>query len=281
MPELPEVETTRRGISPHIVGQILTHTVVRVPQLRWAMPDLQLLAGATLTHIDRRAKYLLLHMQKTAESGQMLTLMIHLGMSGSLRVIPEHTPAQKHDHVDWCFANGQCLRLTDPRRFGAVFLFPSDEVNSHPRLAGLAPEPLSPAFDVAYLTCVLKARQKNIKACLMDNHLVVGVGNIYANEALFQANIHPETPSGLLQHTQITRLHHAIQSILRAAIDAGGSSLRDYVHADGSLGFFQQQYFVYGRKNEPCRVCKTTIISLTQQTRSSFFCPQCQAQTPA
>lgn len=270
MPELPEVETTRRALLPHLQGQRIADIVVRDRRLRWPVPrDLaRRTVGRVVRAVDRRAKYLLLD----CDGGWII---LHLGMSGSLRVLPVGTPAGKHDHVDIVMASGWLARLTDPRRFGAV-LWQTGAPSRHPLLAALGPEPLEPGFDGAALHTRLRGRSAAIKTSLMDSRIVVGVGNIYASEALFRAGIHPKTASGKVSLPRCERLVGAIRETLEAAIAAGGSTLRDFVSADGSPGYFQQNYHAYGRGGEPCRVCGTAIKMLRQGQRATYYCPRCQ-----
>ena len=270
MPELPEVETTLRGIALHLNKQRIADIVIRNPRLRWPIPeDLpELLRGQVIRGLQRRAKYLLI----AFDHG---TLILHLGMSGSLRILPWGTPAEKHDHFDLLLDNGRLLRLRDPRRFGAV-LWHRGDVAQHPLLAALGPEPLQAGFNTGHLYAATRKRKAAIKLVIMDNHVVVGVGNIYANEALFRAGIRPQLAAGKLSRERCTRLTETIKEVLRAAIRKGGSSLRDYVDSDGKQGYFQQHYFVYGRAGEPCLRCGTTIKQLRQGQRSTFYCPQCQ-----
>ena len=269
MPELPEVETTRRGLSPRLEGRTLERIVVRNPRLRWPVPDdLEArLAGHALRSIDRRGKYLLFDFGAT-------TQIVHLGMSGSLRLARPDEPAALHDHVDWLFDDGTVLRLRDPRRFGAVLW--TDAVAGHPLLAHLGPEPLTDAFDAAWLHARCRHRQTAIKQVIMDAEVVVGVGNIYASESLFHAGIRPATAARRLTRPACERLAAAIKKVLAAAIAAGGSSLRDYVASDGELGYFQLQTRVYDREGQPCRICATAIRRIVQGQRASFYCPTCQ-----
>lgn len=274
MPELPEVETTRRGLEPHVVGQTIRAVVVRNPALRWPIPEQlgKLLAGGKIQRIDRRAKYLLLRVEHSKHSGW---LMLHLGMSGSLRIIQATEPPGVHDHFDLVLANGQAMRLRDPRRFGAVLWIDGD-TSSHPLLDHLGVEPLSDAFDGDYLYRHTRSRSAAIKLTIMDAHLVVGVGNIYASEALFEAGINPKLPARRLGPERCAKLAQAIKHTLARSIQAGGSTLRDFVGATGEPGYFQQQYFVYGRTDEPCRQCKQPIRQIKQGQRSTFYCPRCQ-----
>ncbi|HZR02708.1 MAG TPA: bifunctional DNA-formamidopyrimidine glycosylase/DNA-(apurinic or apyrimidinic site) lyase [Burkholderiales bacterium] len=270
MPELPEVETTRRGIEPWLLNERISGVAVRHAGLRWPVPgDLaRHLRDRSIRSVQRRSKYLLLD----CESGW---LILHLGMSGSLRVVLSDTPCGKHDHFDLVLGNGRSLRLTDPRRFGAVLWHRGDPA-AHKLLRDLGPEPFDVAFDASWLHAQLRGRTAPIKNLLMDAHIVCGVGNIYANESLFRAGIHPNRAGGRISLSRCARLVEAVQTTLRAAIDAGGSTLRDFVHADGGRGYFQQSYFVYGRAGEPCRVCGTPIRSIRLGQRSTFLCPRCQ-----
>jgi formamidopyrimidine-DNA glycosylase len=270
VPELPEVETTRRGLAPHMQGQRIEAVIVRNRALRWPIPrDLaKQVCGRTVRAVERRGKYLLID----CGTGWMI---LHLGMSGSLQVVPKGTPAGKHDHVDLVLSSGMVARLTDPRRFGAL-LWEADDPHRHPLLARLAPEPLGTEFHAAWLHARTRGRSAAIKNVVMNSHIVVGVGNIYASESLFRAGIHPGLAAGRVSLLRCKKLVAAIQETLAAAIEAGGSSLRDYVGAEGDPGYFQQTYFVYGREGKPCRVCGTTIKTLRQGQRSTFFCPGCQ-----
>lgn len=269
MPELPEVETTRRGLLPHLQGQTLRQVVVHDARLRWPVPaDLPgVLAGRRLAGIERRGKYLLFDFDGVVQ-------LVHLGMSGSLRLVGRNEPLAAHDHVEWRFGRSVRLRLRDPRRFGAVLLAPDPP--SHPLLAHLGPEPLSAAFDGDTLYRASRGRRTAIKNLIMDSHIVVGVGNIYASEALFHAGIRPGRAAGRLSRTACMRLAQAIQRVLQAAIRAGGSSLRNYVAADGELGYFQTETRVYDREGLPCRDCGTPIRRQVIGQRSAFFCPACQ-----
>jgi formamidopyrimidine-DNA glycosylase len=270
MPELPEVETTRRGLTPHLQGQRLETAIVRNRALRWPVPrDLATqVSGRTVRAVERRGKYLLID----CGTGWII---LHLGMSGSLQVVPRSVPAGKHDHVDLVLASGMVARLTDPRRFGAVLWEPNDPLH-HPLLARLAPEPLGTEFNAAWVHAHTRGRSAAIKTIVMDSRIVVGVGNIYASESLFRAGIHPGLAAGRISLLRCEKLVFAIRETLAAAIEAGGSTLRDYVGAEGLPGHFQQTYFVYGRQGDLCRVCGTTIKSLRQGQRSTFFCPACQ-----
>ncbi len=270
MPELPEVETTLRGLAPHLTGQTVADVVVRNAQLRWPIPrELPtLLRGQTVRGLRRRAKYLLVEFDHG-------TLILHLGMSGSLRILPVGSEVLKHDHFDLVLANGMLMRLRDPRRFGAV-LWHAGDVSQHPLFAALGPEPLENDFDTEHLYRATRGKTAAIKLVIMDNHIVVGVGNIYANESLFRSGIKPQLPAGKLSRVRCAALVNEIRSTLRAAIKKGGSTLRDFVHSDGSPGYFQQHYFVYDRKGEPCRKCGAPIKQIKQGQRSSFYCGNCQ-----
>lgn len=274
MPELPEVEITRRGIAPYLEGQFITGVVIRNPSLRWPIPGNlpEELKGLRVQSVRRRAKYLLLDCVNGI-------LIFHLGMSGSLRILSpqaSHTvePAQKHDHFDLTL-NNTILRFRDPRRFGAV-LWHTGDIQHHPLLKYLGPEPLTPDFNAKQLFDKTRGRRTNIKETLMDSHVVVGIGNIYANEALFHAGISPEVSSGKISLVRYKRLVQAIQDTLKKAIEAGGSSLRDFVNADGNPGYFQQQYWVYGRGGQLCKRCGGIIKQIRQAQRSSFYCISCQ-----
>ncbi|AJC20897.1 bifunctional DNA-formamidopyrimidine glycosylase/DNA-(apurinic or apyrimidinic site) lyase [Pandoraea pulmonicola] len=275
MPELPEVEVTRRGIAPHVAGTRVARIDVRNAALRWPVPDGldTLLRGETLVGVERRGKYLLLEYAPG-------WLLVHLGMTGTLRVMPEPLAlpaAGVHDHIDLVFE--RCaLRYRDPRRFGAMLFHPrsAGDVLSHPLLASLGVEPLSDAFDGNHLHAGTRGRTVAIKQALLAGTIVVGVGNIYASESLFRAGIHPRLAAGKLSRPRAERLAQAIKVVLAAAIEKGGSTLRDFVGSDGKSGYFQQEYFVYDRTGQPCRVCGTPIRQIVQQQRSTFFCPHCQ-----
>lgn len=270
MPELPEVETTRRGLAAHLTGLAIRDIVIRNAKLRWPVQqDIpELLRGCTIVSLKRRAKYLLMD----CGSG---TLILHLGMSGSLRILTADLTPEKHDHFDLKLSNGTLMRLRDPRRFGAV-LWHVGDVDMHPLLASLGPEPLETNFDARYLHQATRGRSISIKQCIMDNHIVVGVGNIYANEALFRAGIKPQLAAGKLSLPRCARLVAEIRATLNEAINLGGSSLRDFVNTSGEAGYFQQHYWVYGRNGEPCRHCGTPIRQIRQGQRSSFYCRSCQ-----
>jgi formamidopyrimidine-DNA glycosylase len=269
VPELPEVETTRRGIAPHVEGRRIVATTLRRPDLRWPIPAAirDELPGQRIGAVRRRAKYLLL----AAESGSAI---LHLGMSGSLRVLPASTPAQTHDHVDLALDSGRVLRLTDPRRFGALLWQPHGE--THELLRGLGPEPLSDEFDGAYLFARSRARSAPIKHFLMDQRIVVGVGNIYAAEALFRAGIHPVRAAGRVSAERYDALATAVKDILAYAIQRGGTTLRDFLNPDGEPGYFEQELFVYGRAGEACKVCGTMLRAADWGQRATVYCPRCQ-----
>ncbi|MDR2240683.1 MAG: bifunctional DNA-formamidopyrimidine glycosylase/DNA-(apurinic or apyrimidinic site) lyase [Zoogloeaceae bacterium] len=269
MPELPEVEITRRGLLPDLAGRAVDAVVTRQTALRYPLPRAlnRRLAGQILRGIDRRGKYLLFRFDPG-------TLILHLGMSGSLRLTPPGEPPGKHDHLDIVFG-GRALRLRDPRRFGALLWTP-DDAAAHPLIAPLGIEPLSGAFDGGWLYAATRQRRAPIKLCLMDSHVIVGVGNIYASESLFRAGIDPRTPAGKLSRARCDRLAAAVKTTLEAALAAGGSSLRDFIHSDGGSGWFQQQHAVYGREGEPCRACGAKVRALRQGQRSTFYCPRCQ-----
>ena len=270
MPELPEVETTRRGLERHLRGRRIRAALVHDARLRWPVtPRLDAkLRGQRLRHIERRAKYLLLRLTRG-------TLIVHLGMSGNLRVVPRKTALRRHDHVELQLDSGLALRLNDPRRFGSC-LYTSGEPLEHRLLRDLAPEPLEAQFDGAYLHGLTRGRRIAIKLLLLNGRLVTGVGNIYASEALFRAQVRPQRAARTLTRADCARLVTAIRSVLAAAIRAGGTTLRDYVSADGDPGYFRQKLYVYERAGLPCRRCRTPIRQITQGQRSTYYCPRCQ-----
>jgi formamidopyrimidine-DNA glycosylase len=270
MPELPEVETTRRGIEPHLRGRRIERLIVRQPRLRWAIPtDLDdLLRGQVVERVDRRAKYLLVPFAHG-------TLIMHLGMSGSLRIINSGEPPRAHDHVDFELDSGQALRFHDPRRFGAVLWHAIGDA-AHPLLSELGPEPLSDAFDGDYLFEQSRGRQAAVKTFLMDGHIVVGVGNIYANEALFAAGIRPDRAAGRISRPRYARLAEEVKRVLAHSIRQGGTTLRDFVGGDGQPGYFKQQLAVYGRGGQLCRICKDELVEVRLGQRSTVFCRRCQ-----
>ncbi len=269
MPELPEVETVCRGISPHIINQTIKGVIVRNDKLRYPVTKnlANIIHDQTVINISRRAKYILI--ETTIGS-----LIIHLGMSGSLLIINDNAPPQKHDHVDIIFENCT-LRYHDPRRFGCI-LFEENNPLQHKLLCKLGPEPLTDSFSGKYLFDISRKRKKPIKLFLMDNHIVVGAGNIYANEALFISGIHPETPATSLTLDQYTRIVATIKIVLSQAIEAGGTTIQDYVNSEGKPGYFQQKLHVYGRNGMKCHNCSDTIISIKQGQRTTFLCPTCQ-----
>ncbi len=269
MPELPEVETTRRGLAPHVTGRRLHAVVVREPRLRWPVtPELpRLLEGRTITGLHRRAKYLLFE----TDRGH---LMVHLGMSGSLRMVQPTTPLMTHDHIDMQFDGELWLRYNDPRRFGSFHWLPRG--SDHPLLAQLGPEPLEPAFDGAHLFRLSRGRRTSVKPFVMDGRIVVGVGNIYASEALFLAGISPARPAGRIALPRYERLAGCIRQVLGAAIAQGGTTLRDFVGGDGRPGYFAQQLWVYGRAGQPCKRCGTRLREKRLGQRSSVYCVACQ-----
>ncbi|MCB1983991.1 MAG: bifunctional DNA-formamidopyrimidine glycosylase/DNA-(apurinic or apyrimidinic site) lyase [Burkholderiales bacterium] len=283
MPELPEVEVTRLGIAPYLEGHRITGITIRHPKLRWPIPDRlhEQLQGKLIVSVSRRAKYLLFD----CETG---TLILHLGMSGSLRLLRVNDQKSiqsvkfvdapgKHDHFDLIIDNQTLLRFRDPRRFGAVLWQPGS-IKQHPLFIQLGPEPLSEDFCATRLYENSRGRKSSIKTLLMNNRIVVGVGNIYANEALFHAGINPRTAAGRIGLSRYERLVKNIKSVLEKAIEAGGSSLRNFVGSDGNPGYFQQQYWVYGRVGMACKKCGTHIKQIKQNQRSSFYCPACQRQ---
>lgn len=269
MPELPEVETTRRGLLP-LLNQTVTQVVIRNPSLRWPIPAhlVDTLKQQALLELTRRGKYILARF----EAGSVL---LHLGMSGRICLLEKDETPGKHDHFDLHFADGHVLRLRDPRRFGAV-LWAGQEPFKHVLLEVLGPEPLDEVFQGAWLHQQLRKKTAPIKNAIMDSHLVVGVGNIYASEALFRAGIHPQTAANKLSKARCERLVTEIKTTLQDALQAGGSSLRDFFGADGNPGYFQQEYFVYGRTEQPCKRCGAPINNIRLGQRSTFFCQHCQ-----
>lgn len=270
MPELPEVETTRRGIEPHLLDRKIKRVIVRNRQLRWPVsPKLAKAATGSRVHsVRRRAKYLLIG----TDTG---TIIIHLGMSGSLRILPSSTPAEKHDHFDLVIENNLVLRLRDPRRFGAVLWTGKDPLK-HKRLVGLGPEPLTDQFNTDTIHKQASGRVLPVKTFIMTAKIVVGVGNIYASEALFRAGIHPETATGKISTQRLDRLVMAIKSVLSQAIEQGGTTLKDFTGSDGKPGYFSQSLNVYGREGKNCYQCNGVIRRLVIGQRSTFYCPRCQ-----
>jgi formamidopyrimidine-DNA glycosylase len=264
------VETTRRGIRTALQGRVVTGLLLRERRLRWPV-DARLAAritGQRIGDVRRRAKYLLIDLDRG-------TLIAHLGMSGSLRVLPAATPVIPHDHYDLLLDSGRVLRFNDPRRFGSLH-WTSGDPQRHRLLAGLGPEPLDTGFDAAYLAARARGRRVAIKQFLMDQRVVVGVGNIYASEALFHARIHPGRAAGRVSVRRLELLVDSVRQVLGEAIRQGGTTLRDYVNADGAPGYFRQQLYVYERAGEPCRRCGTPIRHIVQGQRSTYFCPACQ-----
>jgi len=276
MPELPEVEVTRRGVAPHIEGRSVRELVLRRDGLRWPFPAglAEALKGRTIGATGRRGKYLLIHF----EHG---TLIVHLGMSGHLRVLPPGIPAEKHDHVDLVVedASGlQVLRMTDPRRFGAVLWHANEdgELEEHLLLRGLGVEPLGAEFSGELLYRESRTRSAAIKQVLLAGDIVVGVGNIYCSESLFRAGINPRTPANRISRARYDKLATAIREVLAEAIVQGGSTLRDFISVNGQSGYFQQSYFVYDRAGVPCRICGNPVRQVKQGQRSTFYCVNCQ-----
>lgn len=269
MPELPEVETSRRGIEPHIVDARISRVVIRERRLRWPVAKEVdgNLPGQTITSVGRRAKYLLINTQKGSA-------ILHLGMSGSVCIVNHDTPAGVHDHVDIEFESGLVLRFRDPRRFGSLHW--SESPLSHPLLSKLGPEPLSDEFNGVYLRRKSRGRRISVKQFIMNAQIVVGVGNIYASESLFMAGINPRRAAGRVALHRYNRLADAIKEVLSKAIKAGGTTLRDFYGGDGEAGYFQQQLEAYGREDEPCRRCNTPITVIVQGQRSTFYCRNCQ-----
>lgn len=270
MPELPEVETTRRGIEPHVLGQTVQATLVRQAQMRWPVPsDLgDRLQDQRIESVGRRGKYLLFETRVGC-------LIVHLGMSGSLRIVAADAPVKKHDHVDLVFSAETILRYHDPRRFGCL-LWTAGPAHKHPLLAELGPEPLGADFNGEYLHRMAQGRTSAVKSFLMDSHIVVGVGNIYANEALFRAGIDPRRAAGRVSLERYLKLAACVRDVLQAAIIQGGTTLRDFVNASGNPGYFQQTLTVYGREGEPCRICGKPLRCVRLGQRATYFCDACQ-----
>ncbi|MDU8910979.1 bifunctional DNA-formamidopyrimidine glycosylase/DNA-(apurinic or apyrimidinic site) lyase [Aestuariicoccus sp. MJ-SS9] len=282
MPELPEVETVRRGLTPAMEGEVIARADVNRPDLRWPFPEnmAERLTGKRVLRLRRRSKYIL----GDLSSGE--TLLIHLGMSGRMLIsgdplgqfVHDHPAPEKHDHVVFHMANGARVTFNDPRRFGAMDLMPTDGAEAHPLLAALGPEPLGNAFSESHLVAALKGRNTPVKSALLDQKIVAGLGNIYVCESLFRARIHPARKAGRISAARAGALVPIIRQVLTEAIDAGGSSLRDFRQADGELGYFQHNFDVYGREGAPCRTpgCTDTVRRIVQSGRSSFYCPTCQ-----
>lgn len=269
MPELPEVETTCRGIAPHLIGNNFVAIKIFQRQMRWPIPkNIDALKGATVRDVSRRGKYIQLH----TDTGEVI---IHLGMSGSLRITDNKDPKRKHDHVEWHMQTGQILRLHDPRRFGCV-LWHEAKTPAHPLLEKLGPEPLGNAFTAEYLFEQTRKRKTAIKVFIMNSHIVVGVGNIYASESLFMAGIRPGRAAGRMTRDDIDRLVQAIKTVLAKSIKQGGTTLRDFVNSDGQPGYFKQQLLAYDRAGEPCTQCEQPIKQKVMAQRSTYYCPNCQ-----
>ncbi len=270
MPELPEVETTRRGIAPWLTGQRLARVIIRVPRLRWPIPAelTERLTGARVTGVERRAKWLLLRTDRG-------TALLHLGMTGSFRVLPDFRPPGIHDHLDLVTGDGVTVRFNDPRRFGAA-LWTEDDPLHHPLIAPLGPEPLGPAFTADYLAQKSRRRSIAIKPHLMNARIVVGVGNIYASEALFRAGIHPARAAGRVAARRLAGLVTAVREVLEQAIRSGGTTIRDYSGGDGKPGYFAQRLRVYDREGLPCVNCGAAVQQKVLGQRSSYFCRHCQ-----
>lgn len=282
MPELPEVETVRRGLTPAMEGVVIEKAEVNRPDLRWPFPDrmAERLTGQRVARLRRRSKYIL------ADLDSQETLLIHLGMSGRMTVsgdplgqfVHEHPKKQKHDHVVFHMANGARVTFNDPRRFGAMDLMPTSEADAHKLLAVLGPEPLGNDFHEQHLIDAFKGKNTPVKSALLDQRIVAGLGNIYVCEALFRAGVSPRRKAGQIAAKRVSALVPIIRQVLTDAIEAGGSSLRDFRQADGELGYFQHSFDVYGREGEPCRTedCTGTVQRITQSGRSTFYCAQCQ-----
>lgn len=270
MPELPEVETTRAGIEPIALNQVISKIIIRAPKLRWPIPSniAKILPGQKAYAIERRAKYILVKFE-------LGTLIIHLGMSGRLRILTQQLPPEKHDHVDICFKNGTTLRYTDPRRFGAI-LWTSDDALKHKLLVDLGPEPLTTSFTGKHLYNCAQTKKIAVKVFIMDAKVVVGVGNIYASESLFAAKIDPRQSANTVTLEQYTELAKHIKRILKLSIQQGGTTLKDFYTAEGKPGYFAQKLKVYGREKEACGICSTPIEAVQLGQRNTFFCPNCQ-----
>lgn len=268
MPELPEVETSRKGILPYLKGQTIQQIIVRQSKLRWPITEEIIQAqGQVILDVKRRSKYLLLQLTNN-------WIVIHLGMSGSLRILLNKQEAKKHDHVDLVLNNGTVLRYTDPRRFGCWLW--TDSIDDLSQLKHLGPEPLSDDFSVEYLLKKIKNRQVPVKSWIMDNHIVVGVGNIYASESLFMSGINPNRKVNSLQLPELEKLVAAIKHVLTKSIEQGGTTLKDFLQSDGTPGYFAQKLQVYGRAGKPCLICQSEIKSKKIGQRNTFYCEMCQ-----
>ena len=269
MPELPEVETTRRGVEPHLCGQFIDEILLRETRLRWPVsPEVADLTGRRIDAVERRGKYLIMVLDRG-------NLIWHLGMSGSMRILPTGSPASPHEHIEMRLANGQALKFRDPRRFGALLYTEGDPLQ-HRLLGALGPEPLGDEFDADYLQRCCKGRRVAIKNLLMNSHVVVGVGNIYASEALFRAGIRPARAARRISRPRLVRLVEAVRETLSTAIEHGGTTLQDFTQADGNPGYFRHQLMVYGNR-DGCRVCGTPIRHVVLGQRASYYCPNCQS----
>lgn len=270
MPELPEVETSRRGIEPHILDQKVEQVIIREPRLRWPIPQQlpKLLTGNSILAVSRRAKYILLRFGNG-------TVILHLGMSGSLRICKPDSEIRKHDHIDFVMSNGKVLRLHDPRRFGCV-LWTDKAIEQHKLITRLGPEPLDDAFDAEHLFRRSRKRSCSIKSFIMNSHIVVGVGNIYASESLFLAGINPKRKAGSVSRERYQKLTLTIKQVLSASIEQGGTTLRDFLNEHGQPGYFAQKLYVYGKNGTPCQQCGSTIKQFTQQQRTTYYCSTCQ-----
>lgn len=270
MPELPEVETTRRGVAPHLEGRRVSAVEVREPRLRWPVSPAiaRDLPGQAIRSVSRRAKFLLI-------GTPIGHLILHLGMSGSLRIVSNNVPPEKHDHLDIVMESGRCLRLRDPRRFGAALWTTGDPLE-HPLLKSLGPEPLGHAFNGQWLHRLSRGRRVAVKSFLMNSQVVAGVGNIYASEALFLAGVHPTRAAGRISLARYERLVTSVRRVLEDAITAGGTTLRDFVDTEGNPGYFARKLHVYGRRGDSCDNCGTAILSRVVGQRSTFYCPRCQ-----
>ena len=270
MPELPEVETSRRGIEPHLLNKTIKTIKIRQHKLRWPIPENlpTLASGQKIRGVYRRAKYIYLKLDNGS-------IIIHLGMSGSLRICSKDTPPEKHDHIDICTSNNIVLRLRDPRKFGCV-LWTSGDINQHKLIKSLGPEPLDDVFTAEYLHTKASKRTCSIKSFIMNSHMVVGVGNIYASESLFKAGINPKRKAGNISPARFEKLVTAIKVTLRESIEQGGTTLKDFTAEDGQPGYFAQKLLVYGKAGEDCPVCSKPIKQINQQARSTFYCSQCQ-----